>query len=163
MTLARSTGWCGQQVWPVSVCSNYPCCGVRDVTTRLRYFLRFVRFATIFGYDVVFTEWHRNKKVLLRENARGVSPCRTPALARRGYPRPGLEVPRSPGRTGVHPPTKTGVPPSQILSTLSPRTWDQRLGRDLGPETGVPPGVGWQTNWNYYLPPILRMRAVIKL
>ena len=105
-------------------------------------------------------QYIESKKVLLRENARGMLTAAyhvhglsywwgggevLESQPGGGYPSPsqgvpspgqGMRYPRlweggvTPDLTGV-PLVRTGVPPE--------RTWDQRLGKNLGPKAGVPP------------------------
>ena len=90
---------------------------------------------------IYFQTLHENKKVLLRETARGVPPA--------AYP--------SPGREGV------GYPPPKGPGTRE-RTWDwftpwkEPDTRDHGKNLGL----GY-TKWKHYLPASFGMRAVNKI
>ena len=58
---------------------------------------------------------------------------------------------------GSDPPTSWTWPPRQL--DLTPPQLDLTPPPPAGPDPH-PPGVDWQTKWNYYLPVVLRTRAV---
>ena len=120
-----------------------------------------------------------NKKVLLRERKRHTARrvVSTPSVILPGYPPP---PPSWPGRGGtrsgppppggypvryppggvpgqVPPPPRPGYPPPPRC----PMAFWEMLQSIMG-YGYPPPGVDRQTKWNYYLPVVLRTRAVIK-
>ena len=97
-----------------------------------------------------------NKKVLLRERKRHTARCvvSTPSVVLTGYPPPPDRVPP---RGGTWP----GTPPGGVPR---PPLLPHGILGNVAKHYGIwvpPPGVDRQTKWNYYLPVVLRTRAVI--
>ena len=101
-------------------------------------------------------------------NTRGIPPARgrkmltPPPTSWTDLTPPGWTDLTSPpaGWTDLTPPGWTDLtPPPRWLDLTPPAgwTWPPPPRLDLTP----PPGVDWQTKWNYYLPVVLRTRAVI--
>ena len=107
------------------------------------------------------TVWN-NKKVLLRERKRHTARrvVSTPSVVLPGYPPPGggypVRYPRTPRGGYPVPPLGGGYPDPPHC----PMAFWEMLQSIMG-YGYPPPGVDRQTKWNYYLPVVLRTRAVI--
>ena len=107
-----------------------------------------------------------NKKVLLRERKRHTARrvASTPYVVLTGYPPP-PPAGYPPPRQGKPPPA--GYPPGLDLAGYPPPPqWLphgilENVAKHYGIWVSPPPGVNKLTKWNYYLPVVLRTRAVI--
>ena len=112
-------------------------------------------------FTCLVAETKINKKVLLRECKRHTARrvVSTPSVVLPGYP------------PGGYPGGGTWTPPGGYLTGYPPGGVPGPPGGvpDRVPPRGVPgpplppPGVDRQTKWNYYLPVVLRTRAVIRM
>ena len=123
-------------------------------------------------YKLLTSSYLQNKKVLLRERKRHTARrvVSTPSVVLPGYPPGGGTWPGYPPQGGYLtrvPPrggTWPGYPPGGVPDPGNPPGGVPDPGTPPGGVPGPPlppPGVDRQTKWNYYLPVVLRTRAVI--